>query len=53
MSWRVLGVSQGCCPREVSRRGGVPEGVTLKMLRRGMVPWEKRCTKSVSSSRLM
>ena len=28
-------------------------GDTLKMLRRGMVPWEKRCTKRVSRSLLM
>ena len=28
-------------------------GLTLKMFRKGMVPWEKRCTKSVSSRRLM
>lgn len=35
------------------QRGGGDAGVTLKMLRRGMVPWEKRWTKSVSSRRLM
>lgn len=28
-------------------------GLTLKMLRKGIVPWEKRCTKSVSNRRLM
>ena len=47
----LLGLGGGGWGGGGGKVGGV--GDTLKMLRRGMVPWEKRCTKRVSRSLLM